>query len=72
MVTCPLCTKIGLLLLSIGFTVMLLGAIEIISNQFIMLIGLGFVISAYIVPNLIKSNSCKDSSCEVKQNGQRK
>lgn len=66
MVTCPLCTKTGLLLLSIGFAVMLLGAIEIISNQFIMLIGLGFVISAYIVPNLIKTNSCEDGSCEVK------
>jgi len=69
MVTCPLCTKTGLLLLSIGFAVMLIGAVEIISNQFIIYIGLGFVISAYIVPNLIKTKTCKAGSCEMKQKG---
>jgi hypothetical protein len=42
---------------------MLLGTIPELSNQYFMFFGLGFIISAYIVPNFVKTNKCSDNSC---------
>ncbi len=67
MAACPLCTKTGIILIGIGFAFMFLGSFRIIPVQYSIWVALGFIISAYIVPNLIKTDTCRDGSCSVKQ-----
>ena len=66
MVSCPFCSKIGLFLVGIGFLLIILSMIDNFFSKYLVFIGLGFVISAYFIPDLIKSKTCKDNSCGVK------
>jgi hypothetical protein len=67
LVTCPLCTKIGLLLIGIGFAFMFLGSFRVLPVQYSMWISLGFIISAYIIPNFMKTDTCRDGTCNSNQ-----
>ena len=66
MVSCPFCSKIGLFMVGIGFMMIIISMMDILFSQYLVYVGLGLVISAYIIPDLIKSKKCKDESCEVK------
>ena len=68
MVSCPLCSKTGMLLLMIGFAILLISTIPNFHSQLFMFVGLGFVLSAYIVPNFIKTKECSDGTCDTKYN----
>lgn len=67
MVGCPLCTKTGLVLIIIGFSILFLGTMSIFPKDLTMWLGLGIIISAYIVPNVIKSKTCDTGSCSIEQ-----
>ena len=64
MVSCPLCSKLGVLLLCIGFAILLISTFDILPFQYTGWLGLGFVLSAYIVPNLVKTDTCKTGKGE--------
>lgn len=61
MVSCPLCTKWGIFLYSLGFAIILISILNIIPFNYAVWIGLGLIFSAYIVPNLIKTDTCNDA-----------
>ena len=72
MFACPLCTKTGILLFSIGFGMIFLVILHILPTPAFTWIGIGFIISAYIIPNILKINSCSDGSCRVEELPERK
>ncbi len=63
---CPLCTKSGILLFGIGFGMIFLVILHILPNPTFTWLGIGFIISAYIIPNVLKVYSCNDGSCSTK------
>ena len=72
MVGCPLCTKTGLVLIIIGFSILFLGSMQIFPTDFTMWLGLGVIISAYIVPNFMKTKTCADGSCNIEPSQNKK
>ncbi len=62
---CPLCTKTGVVLFSIGTIFILLGIIHILPTLYSMWLGIGIIFSAYIIPNLISLKTCRNGTCDA-------
>lgn len=46
---------------------MLIAVMNIIQFEYTIWLGLGLVISSYIVPNLVKNDNCDDGSCSISE-----
>jgi hypothetical protein len=58
---CPFCTKTGIAFIITGLTLVLLSTV--IAFPWLAIIGLAFLLAAYIVPGLVSGQGCHKQGC---------
>ncbi|MFX0078804.1 MAG: hypothetical protein ACFE8O_06135 [Candidatus Hermodarchaeota archaeon] len=60
-ISCPFCTKQGISMVIIGLALVMISVV--IATPWLAVIGLIFLLAAYIVPNLRSGEGCHTSGC---------
>lgn len=58
---CPFCTRLGIGMVIIGLAFVMISVL--ITVPWLAIIGLVVLLSAYIVPSLIREQGCHETSC---------
>jgi hypothetical protein len=58
---CPFCNKLGISMVVIGLALVMLSVV--VTIPWLAVIGLIFVLAAYIVPNLVSGKGCHEQGC---------